>query len=460
MDKNIADISLLLNRKNRLNEAYNNIANSTINKQRQQDLEQKEQNSKVTSGFSNSAVNNAIVKNVITTDIGNQKVLFAIEDLMKKYPGYSDGLKDIRTKGTVVITSDNTEKYPFRTINSSQDDTMTYVKSDPDKPDITDTVSATVTSDRFDINSLYDSTNNIDLYGKKYHDTVTGKQISTNNIVSFSDEGIITRLSLGTANNLPSYKLMPSDQIEQDTIVNMTENITPYTFKDKIKGHELFHEQALGDSVKSTKNIMYKYAYCLDNVIIQQRAVAPCAGFLSKPVSVSNTSYIELVVENVDGTEYYVIDGSEEVPILPKDTIQIIDEKLFFGMMPRFVIMNPDNITVKCNGIMTGINTQHDLELFLMTKTSENKNGESSYKDDNIYTVSYQPSEEARRYFPKTNSIRIKVIQRNLFDKIPKLIGNIKLLHYKVSQPWNLNKTDIDYDGTEQRFKAVRTWNT
>ena len=466
MLKDISTAVNLLDKNNKFNEAYNNLANSTANSQRIELLKNKERGQKVTSGLITGAGDKITARNVITTNTGEQQVLTTIENLMTKYPEYKNGFDDIRKKRASVIVSDNTMNYPFRQVSS--DDvisTPTYVPTDPVKPEDIETSqvnSTTVTKNKFNINSLYHDVSNINFYDNIYSDINTKKAIMSESIISYSDDGVVTRNSVGSENRLPTYRFIPSEHMEQTTITDSDNNVTTYAFQDLTVDQSNLHDRTLSSGIISDRLTRYKYAFCLDKVMVEHRNVTNVAGYVSKPFKVTVGTYVEIDVDTTEGIEYYVIDGEKETAILPRNVSEITDEKLFFGMMPRFVIMNPESITVKRNGILTGITTQSDLELFLTANTKENQTGESTYNNNDSYTITYKPTENARRYFPKTEMLRIKVIQRLLKGDVPKTVGSVKILQYNTPASWYLRSWDEseDYDFSDPKNRVVTVWNT
>ena len=466
MPKNISTAVNVLDRKHKFDEYYNNLANSAVNTQRMKLLEDKARGKKVTSGLVTGSGEKAVVRKVITTDTGEQQVLSAVEQLMVRYPEYNSCLDDIRKKESSTIASDNSTEYHFRKINTDDETPApTYVSSDPVKPDnVTETSNSNVTKKRFNINDLYRDVDNINLYDNIYTDINTKRLITSDNVVSYSDEGTVIRTSVGSESRLPTYRLIPNTQMEQTTVTDVTpyNNVTKYMFQDQTVDQSNLHDRTLNSEVVSNKQVKYKYLFCLDGVSVEHRSVTDTAGYVSAPFLTADGTYIEIEVDTAQGVEYSVIDGEDEIPILPKDITEIVDEKLFFGMMPRFTIMNPEDITVKCNGILTGITTQRDLELFLKVNTENSQTGESSYNNNDVYTVTYKPEESARRYFPKTNTLRIKVIQRVLLKQTPKTVGNVKVLQYNTPASWYLRSWDDDseYNPADPKYRMVRTWNT
>ena len=464
MNKNISSLTETLSKNNRAEESYNNKINSAAISLRKMELENRSKGNKVSSGVISATGNNKTVKNVITTTTGEQKVLAAIQTLMDKYPGYNDGLHDIRTKGASVVVSDNLTNYPYRVISdSTQVEKPTYVASDPDKPDDSVTSAKITTKTSFDVNNLYENVKKINPYENVYVDIGT-KKILSDKALSYFDEGIVTQTSPGNSQRLPTYRLTPSDQIKQDTTSNsdIFSNVSPYTFNDRELSQDLYHERTIAKNVAYSTEVKYKYLYCFNNISLEHRSIENTAGSISKPITVNNNSYLELTAETTYGVEYSIIDGQDEIPILPKDLVEIVDEKLFFGMMPRFTIMNSDDITVKRNGVKIGITSQKELELFLMADTTEEQTGESSYDNTNLYTITYKPSGRYQRYFPKSEQIKVKVIQRILADQVPKTLGVIKIVQHNIPGSWYLDskKDDNDYNPIDQRFKAVQIWNT
>ena len=469
MLKDISTAVNTLDQNNKLNEVYNNLANSAVNKKRLKLLEDRARGKKVSAGLITGAGEKITAKNVIITDTGEQRVLSAVEKLMQKYPEYKDGLNDIRKKNASVMVSDNLTKYPFRQIN--ENDTIpvpTYVPSDPVKPDDTITVQEddVTTKNRFNVNNLYQDVSNINLYDNVYSDINTKKLITSDNTVSYSNDGAVIRTSVGSENKLPTYRLIPSEHMEQTTVTDTEpyNSVTDYQFYDQTVDQNNLHNRTLNPDIISSRQIKYQYLFCLDGVTVEHRSITNTAGYVSAPFSTVSGTYIEVDAETVEGIEYYVIDGDKEVPILPKNVAEIVGEKLFFGMMPRFVVMNPENILVKRNGILTGITTLKELKLFLAVNRKSDQTGESSYNSNDTYTVTYKPAENARRYFPKTNTLRIKAIQRVLPGQMPKIIGNVKILQYNTPASWYLRsweKEGEEYDSSDPRYRMVATtWNT
>ena len=122
-----------------------------------------------------------------------------------------------------------------------------------------------------------------------------------------------------------------------------------------------------------------------------------------------------------DGSiEFYILDGSEPKPILPIGTNTVINEKIFFGLRPRFSIDPDEDIVIKKNGSIVDTSIEQAID--------SNEDG---------YTVSYVPL-DAHNLRVKNYSVRIKAILRtyNKNSEAPH-IKNIAIRKYGRSALWN-----------------------
>lgn len=452
------------NKKYKNNDAYDNTINSAAIANSSQQITYKINNDKVAAGDINATGNN-IVKDVLVMPT-QQRVLTAIDQIISKYPAYGDGAADISKRKSTTIVSDNDKNYSFLPIiDITTIKEPTVVPSDPSKPDtVTFTVNQSDES-RFDISDIYQNTDNINMYENRYVDITSKQQILNADVVSFSDEGIVLETGVGTSKTMPTYSLIPSDYLEQSTIINDDDFVkfSVHTIKDRTVTDDIYHERVLGSDITSTEQTRYKYSYGISNVTAEYRNMVSAAGFISRPVTVVPNLFVELETDITYGIEYSIIEDEKETPILPKGLTEIIDEKLFFGMMPRFIILNPNDIIVKRNGIVTGITTQQQLELFLIADTITAQTGESSFSDDAVYTITYKPGENAGKYFPKTDTIKVKVIQRKPVNQEPEPVKSIKLLQAVTTGSIyldNLRTTEEYNDSNDQIRKEVKIWST
>lgn len=460
----IAAYVQILSKKNKNNDSYDNIVNSAIIVNSSQQAAYKINNDKVATGNINATGDN-IVKNVLVMPT-QQRTLTAINQVINKYPTYGDGVADISRKNSVSVISNNDKNYEFvPTVDITTIKEPTVVLSDPSNPDTTSSTVHQSDISHFDINDIYQNTDNINMYENRYVNINSKQQILNTDVVSFSDEGIILETGIGSSKTMPTYSLIPNDYLEQSTITDYDDfaKFSTYIIKDKTVTDDMYHERVLGTSIVSTEQVKYKYFYGIGNVTAEYHNIVSAAGFISEPIAVTPNLFVELEANTTYGVEYSVIEGEKETPILPKGLTEVIDEKLFFGMMPRFVILNPNDIIVKRNDVITGITTQRQLELFLIADTVTDQTGGSSFFDDAVYTITYKPGESAGRYFPKTDSIKVKVVQREPVNQEPEPVKTIKLLQAITTGSVYLDnlRTKGEYnDSNDQIRKEVKIWST
>ena len=452
MSDNLNQARAILSRQQRVRNAYDNVVVSDLISKSESQSKERQQIENVTTASQNFVLKNDNVKNTVAVQSGQQKVYDAIRDVSSQYPTYHDALSDVRRRNSTKMISDNMEAYSYIDTDTKEEAPVSAVLSDPDKPSYLERqVQPVETSgDIFKIKNLYSRNEDINPYEYNYNNNVNNAPINTGDIVSFSDQGIIT----STVSNytMPRYYLVPSEQLVQKDPKTVT--ATPYKFGTTQETHSIvLNERSDLDNVATYRNYRYRYLYCFDNPVAQQRQIKTAAGFVSAPVNVNNCSYVELDADYAAGIEYYVIDDNDEIPILPHTVTYVEDEKLFFGLMPRFGIADPSNIVVKKNGILTNITTLQELEDFLIV--SYDQAGSLDFENDNLYTISYTPNESAKRYFVKNDIIQIKGIQRVINNSVPQGIKNIKLLKYGNKNPWHLASfnSDTDYNPTNPLYR-------
>ena len=184
-----------------------------------------------------------------------------------------------------------------------------------------------------------------------------------------------------------------------------------------------------GDSIiyddNITVSVKTKYYFGID--LIKAKMIKPnnVCGFISHNIDIGKCSFIKLSIkadEDISPIEAYIIDGSNEFPILPIETKQVVDEKIFFNMDTRFLTDTTKEILIKKNGEITSLNIS-DLK----------NNTDIDYIND-IYTINYTPIIQSQLYYPKQDNIKIKIIQRNTNINIKA----INILKYGGSKIWTI----------------------
>ena len=96
-----------------------------------------------------------------------------------------------------------------------------------------------------------------------------------------------------------------------------------------------------------------------------------------------------------------------------------------------------------------------DLNLLLAVNNTGDMSGQSSFDSSSIYTIDYVPNLSAQTYYPKSDSIRIKIIQRNLDNSTDTVqpISTVTIRKYNNTSSWYLSSFDNreDYDDQDIR---------
>jgi hypothetical protein len=247
-----------------------------------------------------------------------------------------------------------------------------------------------------------------------------------------------------------------NDYLKQETIVpdNEYTNVPIQEYGYEPFGQDDFHHDDINGNVRSGKQVRYRYSYGFDNIIAAQMSMNRTAGYISEPINVKDCLYIELNANIVDGVEYSIIDGKTETPILPLEQSFVKGERLFYGLMPRFFIVNPNDVIVRHNGETLGIGSLEDLELFLSVNNTEQETGQSFFLREEIYTIDYEPDTRARIYYPKNDTIKVKIVQRILNPgDVPIPIESVTIRKHGNQSSWYLSSSDEspDYDSSDIR---------
>ena len=431
---------------NRKNSAYTGLARSLVINGKNNDITQKHLGTKVSSADIKVAGNGDTTQNLIVTQTGEAKMLSAINSLIDQYSSYSQATSQLSDISSATLSSDNSNTYTYATVSSSASvESAGFAASDPSQPDKVDdklsylyarkTTEDTIPA--FNINTLYRNNSDIDLNNNVYKNRNTGENISNGTVLFASSEGIITEKD--SPMGLPIYRLVPSSELEQTTNDD-SNKMTPFTFQDNTVGQETLHYRTVKSNVQTVEQTRYRYNIGFDNIKLAKKSVQDVGGYLSRDIALGTCGYLTLSCETYQGVEFYIVEGKDETPILPVQQTTIEDEKLFFGLMPRFEISNGSSFTVKKNGVITNISNIDRLKLFLLANTGDARD-ESSYDTVNLYTISYTPTESSHEYVPKSNSVKIKIISRKGVG-IPQIIKNITLNKYGTNIDWYLSSID------------------
>lgn len=164
----------------------------------------------------------------------------------------------------------------------------------------------------------------------------------------------------------------------------------------------------------------YSYNFGVDSFLFGRAKLNDTMCFISEEIEIENpkdNEYIQLISNyntGADGSiEFYIIDGATEKPILPIDINTVINEKIFFGLRPRFSIDTDNEVLIKKHGMLVDIS--------LDQAVNSNEDG---------YTVTYTPI-DAHNLYIKNSTIKIKAILRT-YDNTQEapFIKNIAIKKY------------------------------
>lgn len=166
-----------------------------------------------------------------------------------------------------------------------------------------------------------------------------------------------------------------------------------------------FNEQPPTFSSDLKKVNKYSYFFGLDKLLIKNATANQNCCFISQELSlgeITQDGYIQLEAEfsneNNSAIEFYIVDGSKEVPILPVGQSFVLNEKIFFGLNTRFAVNDSKGYEIKRNGIIVDITLDKAIQ-----------------STDALYTVTYT-TVTSFNYKPINNSVKIKTVLR-IYDK-------------------------------------------
>lgn len=246
---------------------------------------------------------------------------------------------------------------------------------------------------------------------KRITNLKSGAVIEADSIVDESSDGILVK-------NSDCIKFIPFsdlkiEELANDGVYSKNEVNPKFNFARDSFSSDLYTEKA--EYKLGIANLEFKTVnYFKDTAII------------TKPIDVSESSYITLSVKESEGynsfAEYYIIDGiDDEIPILPEDKKEVTGEKLFYGLPTRFII---DSF-------------QKQPILYEDGKVSNKDYNLLTHEDfiSHEYSLDYWPDEEnINKYHPKNDNISLKIVIRNYTDTFsPVYISDIRLNLYGSS---------------------------
>lgn len=182
------------------------------------------------------------------------------------------------------------------------------------------------------------------------------------------------------------------------------------------------------DSEKAISKFSYHFG--IDEIYFDEVILDNNMCFISEDIdigSLDKDEYIQLSATYDSGDngsiEFYILDGSEARPIMPIEDSIVINEKIFYGLIPRFSIDESEEMIIKKNGSV--------MDISLNNAIKSNEDG---------LTITYTPL-DAYNLTVNNYTIQVKAILRT-YDKTVKApsIKNISIRKYGRSLLWS---TDI-----------------
>lgn len=240
--------------------------------------------------------------------------------------------------------------------------------------------------------------------------------LSSNNNITFLDFGLNGNYTKDSLNTI----LTQLNNSNSDDLINNTESETTSTIKDtiidKTDDKDLNLNDNLSEPINDTdikpniinsniiKKNKYSYLFGLDKANFYKRNIKQECCFVSQNYHLNDLdkiNYITLeanyLLSEYSSIEFYIIDGSNTIPILDSSQKIVQKEKIFKGTLPNFNIdMNYPYIIYKDN--------------LIINDSIEN----IINKNDGLYYITYTPK-NGYSYKPINNDIKIKAILR-LYD--------------------------------------------
>lgn len=169
----------------------------------------------------------------------------------------------------------------------------------------------------------------------------------------------------------------------------------------------------------------YYYLFGLDKISIEYVDVEESSCFVSKDIKVDNLKEDEYIALEADysceegNIEFYIIDGTTEIPILPESQKNVLHEKIFYKTPTMFTIDDISSIKIYDNRVPSKVNINN-----AMNSTDER------------FTVSYKPKNATTIETLMNNTIQVKAVIRTYNKNYIPYIKSIQIKKYGRSSLW------------------------
>lgn len=169
----------------------------------------------------------------------------------------------------------------------------------------------------------------------------------------------------------------------------------------------------------------YYYLFGLDKISIEYVDIEESSCFVSKDIKVDNLKEDEYIALEADysceegNIEFYIIDGTTEIPILPESQKNVLHEKIFYKTPTMFTIDDISSIKIYDNRVPSKVNINN-----AMNSTDER------------FTVSYKPKNATIIETLMNNTIQVKAVIRTYNKNYIPYIKSIQIKKYGRSSLW------------------------
>ena len=188
---------------------------------------------------------------------------------------------------------------------------------------------------------------------------------------------------------------------------------------------DIINEIKKDENLILNKDRYYYYLFGLDKISIEYVDIETSSCFVSKDIKIDKLKDDEYIALEADysceegNIEFYIIDGTTEIPILPESQKTVIHEKIFYKSPTMFTIDDLGSVKVYENKIPSKISINN-----AMNSTDEK------------YTVSYKPKNATIIESLMNDTIQVKAIIRTYNKSYIPYIKSIQIKKYGRSSLW------------------------
>ena len=244
--------------------------------------------------------------------------------------------------------------------------------------------------------------------------------IDQKRIISNTDKGIVT-------SNKKCWYFVPKDKINEENEYEDGYYFTSDSQISKQKADSTAKFYTKENEVESNYTEKARYYFGIKDIQLFNSQEKRVSGIISDYLNLNqNYAYISIYSIENNGqdysVEYSILDGINEIPILPENITTAVKEKLFYNTSLRF------NINTTTEPILYEDNIELNKSYL-----------ELSYEDfeNHEYTLTYNTLGDNNKYIPANNNIKVKVIIRKIGDNFISPEISLGINKYGGEEAWN-----------------------